>query len=176
LKAELIMGSLRNPTIVTIFRPRLILGAGRTGTITQLHKWIGTGFPVPIIGSGKNRYQFIAVGDVVSAIHKSLELRTSGVFNLGSDNPPRIEELIPLVIEKIKRKNLLIKLPARSTKTLLTFLDWLNVSPLVPEQFLIADQDFVLNTSKFKNYTGWKPERGDGEMLVEALLALDEIK
>lgn len=175
LKAESIFLSIPQTSVITIFRPRLIIGAGRTGTIAQLRKWINSRLPVPIIGSGENRYQFIAVDDVIDAIDLARGIKRTDIFNLGSDNPPKVKVLIPAVMEKLNRKPRIMRTPPKTTKALLTLLDFLNISPLVPEQFLIADQDFVLNTSKFQSVTGWKPKFDDSEMLFEALQALDEI-
>ena len=46
----------------TIFRPRLITGPGRLGILGKLFTLIKAGLPVPMIGSGTNRYQMVGVG------------------------------------------------------------------------------------------------------------------
>ncbi len=176
LKCESILSSIQDGTIVTIFRPRLIIGAGRSGTINQLQKWISTYLPVPIIGSGLNRYQFISVNDVAKAIEISLKEKIPGVFNLGSDFPPEVRSLIPSVLKQLHKQRIVVKLPARATKFFLNVLDLLSLSPLVPEQFMIADQNFVLDTLKFKKISGWVPENSDKDMLFEALNDLDRRK
>jgi dTDP-glucose 4,6-dehydratase len=154
---------------VTIFRPRLIIGAGRTGTIQQLYKWISWHLPVPIIGKGKNRYQFIGVNDVVIAIETALSQNIQGIYNLGSDNPPEVRNLLPKVLKRLKVSNSVIKLPTSLIKTVLTLLDFFSLSPLVPEQFIIADTDFVLSTTKFRQISGWIPKESDEDLLFEAL-------
>lgn len=57
----------------TIFRPRLIAGAGRLGILATLFKLIARDLPVPMIGSGRNRYQMIAVSDCVAAALRAVE-------------------------------------------------------------------------------------------------------
>ncbi|OWK24487.1 hypothetical protein AJ87_21295 [Rhizobium yanglingense] len=57
----------------TIFRPRLIAGAGRLGILTKLFRLIRAGLPIPLIGAGKNRYQMIAVEDCVAAALAAVE-------------------------------------------------------------------------------------------------------
>ncbi|MBT8132531.1 MAG: NAD(P)-dependent oxidoreductase, partial [Gammaproteobacteria bacterium] len=52
---------------VSIFRPRLIIGPGRLGILTNLFKLIRKNLPVPLIGSGNNRYQMISVFDCAEA-------------------------------------------------------------------------------------------------------------
>ncbi|MFY8100571.1 MAG: NAD-dependent epimerase/dehydratase family protein, partial [Allorhizobium sp.] len=54
---------------ISLFRPRLIIGPGRLGILAKLFKLIDNNLPVPMIGSGKNPYQFISVFDCASAAH-----------------------------------------------------------------------------------------------------------
>jgi dTDP-glucose 4,6-dehydratase len=52
---------------ISMFRPRLIIGPGRLGILEKLFKLIDMNLPVPMIGSGKNPYQFISVFDCAEA-------------------------------------------------------------------------------------------------------------
>jgi dTDP-glucose 4,6-dehydratase len=52
---------------ISLFRPRLIIGPGRLGILEKLFKLIDMNLPVPMIGSGKNPYQFISVFDCAEA-------------------------------------------------------------------------------------------------------------
>ena len=52
---------------VSLFRPRLIIGPGRVGILGKLFHLIRLSLPVPLIGTGANRYQMIAVFDCASA-------------------------------------------------------------------------------------------------------------
>jgi dTDP-glucose 4,6-dehydratase len=78
----------------TIFRPRLIAGAGRLGILVKLFELIRRGLPVPMIGNGTNRYQMVAVEDCVSAALLAVEGCPTGPFNLGSDAPPMVRDLL----------------------------------------------------------------------------------
>lgn len=172
LDSEEIFRSMKTNTRTTVLRPRLIIGEGRKGTIEQLAKWISTGMPIPIIGDGSNRYQFIGVDDLVRGILAVQNSKLYGTFNIGSDNPPRVSELLPYVLKKLGRKNRLMHLPAMQTKMLLRTLDSAGISPLVPEQFEIADLDYVLDTNKLKTESGWMPIQSDEEMLYSALSSI----
>ena len=46
---------------ISIFRPRLIIGPGRLGILKKLFTLVDMNLPVPMIGSGKNPYQFVSV-------------------------------------------------------------------------------------------------------------------
>src|SRR5262245_18117901 len=52
---------------ISLFRPRLIIGPGRLGILEKLFKLIDMNLPVPMIGSGRNPYQFISVFDCYEA-------------------------------------------------------------------------------------------------------------
>jgi dTDP-glucose 4,6-dehydratase len=170
LEAERILS--RFDARVVILRPRLIVGPGRVGTIKILAEFVYRNLPVPLIGKGNNRYQMLSVFDLWSAIHKCMSVDVKGVFNLGSDSPPTLNELFPEVLGKLGRKNPIIRLPQKATEKSLLLLDKLNLSPLAPEQFLIAGLNCMLSTDKFKSATGWCPAFTDLEVITESLSRL----
>lgn len=155
---------------LTIFRPRLIAGKGRLGTIQLLKHLIESNFPVPIFGAGRNRYQMVSKEDVAEAIHLSIIKRVGGVFNLGSDNPPTVRTLITDVIESKKSKSKVFYFPNRITLLLLRIADRVNLSPLSPEQFEIAGFDYVLDTRETKRLLQWEPTSSDTSILQESLI------
>lgn len=169
LKAESILISLKCEVIV--LRPRLIIGPGRTGTVALLAKFIKLGLPIPIIGNGENRYQMISVFDLWSGIEMLIERGSHGVYNIGSDSPPTLNNLLPSALSSLKKKNKLIRFPKRITEIALRTLDWIGISPLAPEQFEIASLNCILDTTKIKSL-GWTPKYSDEEMLSENLSKL----
>jgi dTDP-glucose 4,6-dehydratase len=158
-----------NHPVLTIFRPRLIAGSGRLGTLSTLGRLISVNLPVPIFGSGLNRYQLVSKQDVAKAIWNSLNLRAAGVFNLGSDNPPTVRDLISSTIRSLHSHSLMLRIPNGPSLALLRFLDKFGMSPLSPEQFEIAGLDYVLDTSDTKARLQWEPTKSDFEILRESL-------
>src|SRR5262249_23443522 len=78
---------------ITLFRPRLITGAGRFGILTKLFRLIEANLPVPLIGDGSNHYQMVSVHDCVAAALRAVELGLpAGPFHLGSLHPPTVQE------------------------------------------------------------------------------------
>lgn len=173
LRSENILATIEGVQLI-VFRPRLIIGKGRSGTIQQLASWIKKGFPIPILGNGKSRYQFISVNDCVSAILRAIKSPTAGVYNLGSDNPPQLNQLFAVTLRSIGRKNGLIHLPAVISNFGLKILDLMGLSPLAEEQFGIAALDYVLDTSKIKQTFSWVPHDSDESMLIAALNNLEK--
>lgn len=176
LAAEKIFSNSRNTYKVVILRPRLILGKGRVGTIQKLAKLIESPLPIILIGNGKNKYQFVAAEDVCAAIELSLNQNVSGIFNIGSDNPPNLDDLFKATLLNLNRKKTILKIPTRFAVLVFDLLDRLGLSPLTPEQYKIAGLDFVLDTDKLKNQLGWSPTKNDQTMLFDSLKDLINAK
>jgi dTDP-glucose 4,6-dehydratase len=167
-EAEKLIQSLEGKCLWTIFRPRLILGPGRLGVLVKLFKIIKQGKPVPVIGKGLTRYQMISVFDLANAIALALEKKAKGIYNLGSDNPPTVKDLLTHLIQKEKSKSKLLYLPQSLTIFGLNFLYLFRLSPLFPEQYRIASIDYILDTSKAKRELGWQSHYPDQQMMTDA--------
>ena len=153
----------------TIFRPRLITGPGRLGILRQLFGLIRLGLPVPLIGSGRNRYQMVGVEDCARAAIRAVELGCPPrAFNLGSAAPPSARALLEAIIAHAGSRSMLVSTPAQIAKLVLSGLDRTGLTVLHPEQYLIADVDMLLDTTDTIDVLGWRPERTDIDMMIAA--------
>jgi dTDP-glucose 4,6-dehydratase len=154
---------------ISLFRPRLIIGPGRLGILEKLFKLIDMNLPVPMIGSGKNPYQFISVFDCASAARAAF---VAGVpneaYNLGSLNPPPVRKLLGDLVRHAGSKSILIPTPGWAVKRTLDLFDLVNMPIMDPEQYLIADEECVLDVSKGKRELNWVPQYRDEDMLIAA--------
>lgn len=154
---------------ISIFRPRLIIGPGRLGILSKLFKLIDLNLPVPMIGGGKNPYQFVSVYDCASACICAWRAGfPNEAYNLGSDDPPPVRTLLGRLIREAGSWSVLVPTPAPLVKAALSTLDTCNAPLMDPEQFLIADEFCVLDCSKAKREIGWRPLYGDEDMLIAA--------
>lgn len=154
---------------VSIFRPRLINGPGRVGILGSLFKLIRRSLPVPLIGNGRNRYQMVSVFDCASAaVCSARKGVVDGEFNLGSADPPTVRALLTALIRHAGSKSILVPTPAAPLKMVLRAFDRLNVPLLVPEQFEVADADYVVDIEPTIRMLGWRPEHSDLDMMLEA--------
>jgi dTDP-glucose 4,6-dehydratase len=134
---------------ISIFRPRLIIGSGRLGILEKLFLLIDKYLPVPTIGNGKNYYQFISVSDCTEACLAAVEKGfPNEEFNLGSAEPPIVNELLKSLIKHANSKSILIPTPAFAVKLTLEFLDRINKPLMDPEQYIIADETCALDYFK----------------------------
>lgn len=154
---------------ITLFRPRLIIGPGRLGILTKLFKLIDLNLPVPMIGSGKNPYQFISVYDCADAAYRAWKAGVPNeAYNLGSIDPPPVRKLLGDLVRHANSKSILVPTWGFAVKRTLDMLDALNMPIMDPEQYLIADEMCVLDVSKGERQLGWVPAHRDEDMLIAA--------
>jgi len=166
---ELLIAGRRKGLKATIFRPRLISGPGRLGILTKLFWLIEHSLPVPLIGTGRNCYQMVAVEDCVSAMLAAVgKGLPPGPFNLGSDEPPQVRDLLRHLIDRAHSKSFLVPTWGPGLKATLGLMNKIGMPILHPEQYLIADAQYVLDTGGTKEALGWKPKHSDTDMLVGA--------
>lgn len=154
---------------ITIFRPRMIVGPGRLGILEKLFKLIDWNLPVPTIGNGKNHYQMISVFDCVDAILCAIEKGIpNNEYNLGSKLSPDITTLLKGVIKSAKSHSFVMHTPGKLVKSVLTLFDKMGLTIMYPEQFMIADEEYVLDISETEKDLEWSPIYNDEDMLKEA--------
>lgn len=154
---------------ISLFRPRLIIGPGRLGILEKLFKLIDWNLPVPMIGAGRNPYQFISVYDCAEAARLAWKADVPNeAYNLGSINPPPVRKLLGDLIKHAGSKSFLVPTPAWAVKRTLDLLDMMNMPIMDPEQYLIADEECVLDVSKGERQLGWVPRYRDEDMLIAA--------
>ena len=154
---------------ISIFRPRLIIGPGRLGILEKLFKLIDLNLPVPMIGSGRNPYQFVSVFDCASAAALAWKAGVPNeAYNLGSDTPPPVRELLRRLVREAGSRSLVVPTPGFLVKFTLNTLDFVNLPLMDPEQYLIADEECLLDCSKAKRELGWAPKYRDDDMLIAA--------
>lgn len=154
---------------ITMMRPRMINGPGRLGILVKLFKLIDLNLPVPTIGNGKNHYQMISVFDCVSAVLCAIDKGLPNKeYNLGSKNSPDIRSLLKGVVQAARSRSIVIPTPGFLVKFILNVLDSMGLTVMYKEQFMIADEEYVLDISETEKDLDWHPQYNDEDMLKEA--------
>lgn len=157
--------------LITILRPRMIVGPGRFGILVKLFRLMDLGLPVPTIGSGNNRYQMIAVEDVVSAILAAVDKQFPPVaLSLGSGEAPPVRQLLRNTINRIGSRSPVLAIPATPLKLILSLLEKLGRPLLHREQYQIADVNYVVDIAQTIQTLDWTPTHNDEDMLVSAYI------
>lgn len=153
---------------ISIFRPRMVMGPGRLGLLANLFKLTKANLPVPTIGAGKNRYQFVSVFDCASfAIQAADEGCPNGAWNLGSTNNPSTRTVLQSLIRHAGSKSVVVPTPAFAVKAVLGALDAMDMTLLTREQYAIADEDYVVDVEDLRETFGRVPAGSDEEMLLQ---------
>jgi dTDP-glucose 4,6-dehydratase len=154
---------------ITIFRPRMIIGPGRLGILKKLFFLIKHNLPVPTIGSGKNCYQMVSVFDCVSATIAAIEHGCPNKeYNLGSKNPPTERGLLKNLIKKAGSHSPVIATNGKMVKAALSLLGAIGIAIMYREQYMIADEDYILDISETERDLHWTPRSSDQDMIIEA--------
>jgi len=95
-----------------ILRPSVMFGRG-DGFVSVLAGIIKRMPLVPVIGSGKTKFQLISIADVAACVAKSLENEgiTNQIVPLGGPEYLAYEEIIDLIIEKLKLRRSKVHIP-----------------------------------------------------------------
>lgn len=169
LSEDLLIRERESGLKACIFRPRIIVGAGRFGILTKLFWLISHNLPVPLIGDGSNCYQMISVQDCAQAIICALTREIpNGQFNLGSHNPPTIRTLLRSLITQAGSKSPLLPTHAPSVKLALSLLETLGIPLMYKEQYAIANEQYIVDIAHTQQTLGWDPLHSDSDMLFSA--------
>ena len=168
LEAERILLSHKDKINSIIFRSPTIMDEGRLGLLGILFEFIDEGRKLPMVGDGKNRYQFIYAKDMAKAFELALSADYTDIFNIGSDDVKTFNEVYEYVIKKSGSKSRLLHFPKLPMILAMKICFWLGISPLGPYQYKMIASSFVFDTTKIKEKLGFVPTLKNEEMLLRA--------
>jgi len=166
--AEKVLSRFTDHLAVTIFRSPTIVSSGRLGLLGLLFQFIEEDRKIPVVGDGKNRYQFVYGPDYANAIGLALSTTASGTFNVGSHSVPTVAEMYEALISQADSGSRLLHVPQAPTVLALRLLHALRLSPLGPYQYNMLGASFEFDISETCSQLGWKPTKTNTEMLTEA--------
>ena len=157
----------RRGLAAVVIRPKTFIGPERLGVFEILFDWIREGRRIYVLGSGRNRYQLLAVEDLVDAIalaaskrtrRGDVERRRHGVRHRpfgprGADSPCGLDE------------------PCHSgsgqaAELALRALELARLSPLAEWHYKTAHRDSYVDVSRAEQVLGWRPRRSNADALI----------
>ena len=152
-----------------IIRPKTFVGAERLGVFEILFDWVRDGRRIYTIGSGKNRYQLLAVEDLVDALVLAAERPVAGrIFNVGAKEFGTVREDLQALIDHAGSTSRVTPVPALPVQAILRALELLRVSPLAEWHYKTADKDSYVAIDRAEAELGWSPRYSNAETLVAA--------
>ncbi len=170
--------------IVTIVRPKTFVGTHRLGVFEILFDWIKEGKKIPLVGSGKNRYQLLDVDDLVEATYlltnsKNSE-RVNANFNIGAEKFKTVKYDLQELFDFAHSGSTIFPTPAWLVKKTLFILEKLHLSPLYQWVYETADKDSFVAIRRLTKTLNWHPKYSNSQALIKAykwyLDHYDEIK
>jgi nucleoside-diphosphate-sugar epimerase len=152
-----------------IVRPKTFLGPERLGVFEILFDWIREGRRIPILGSGHNRYQLLAVSDLVDAIVRAGERPEAAgeTFNIGAKEFGTVRADLGALIAHAGSGSRLLPFPAKVAEVGLRALELAHLSPLAEWHYKTAHKDSFVDIGKAERQLGWEPRLSNAQTLID---------
>jgi nucleoside-diphosphate-sugar epimerase len=153
----------------TIVRPKTFVGPERLGVFEILFDWIREGRRIYILGKGHNRYQLLAVEDLVEAIVRAARMPEAAgqTFNVGATEFGTVRSDLQALIDHAGSSSRLQPVPARLAEVVLRALELLRLSPLAEWHYKTAHKDSFVDVSRAQRLLGWEPRLSNREALIQ---------
>lgn len=122
-----------------------------------------------MLGSGRNRYQFLDVEDLCQAIYLCLERPDTIVndtFNVGAEVFGTMREDYQAVLDRAGYGKHIVPLPAKPIIVALGLLERLKLSPLYGRLYKKLQMDYFVSIDKAKAKLGFAPRYSNADALV----------
>ena len=150
-----------------ILRPKTFIGPERLGVFEILFDWIREGRRIPILGGGSNRYQLLAVEDLVAATLSAADAGVAGeTFNIGATEFRTVRSDLEALIAHAGSGSRLRPVPARPAELALRALEIARLSPLAEWHYRTAHRDSYVETTKAQRLLGWRPRFSNAAALI----------
>lgn len=152
-----------------ILRPTTLVDPERLGVLQILFDRVRAGSRIYIPGEGSNRFQLLAVDDLVEAIVLSASKRAAAgeTLNAGAKEFGTVRSDLQALIDHAGSKSRLTPVPVQPAEIVLRALGPARLSPLVEWHYRTAHRDAFVDVSKAERILGWKPRLSNAEALIE---------
>jgi nucleoside-diphosphate-sugar epimerase len=153
---------------VAILRPKTFVGPERLGVFEILFDWIREGRRIYVLGDGRNRYQLLAVEDLVAAVVRAAEADIAGeTLNVGAREFGTVREDLEALIAHAGSASRVTPVPARPAELVLRGLELARLSPLAEWHYRTAHRDSFVDVSKAERLLGWSPRLSNAQALIQ---------
>jgi nucleoside-diphosphate-sugar epimerase len=151
----------------TIVRPKTFIGPERLGVFEILFDWIRDDRRIYMLGTGENRYQLLAVEDLVNAIVLAADSTAAAgeTMNVGAREFGTVRSDLQSLIDHAGSTSRLTAVPARPAEIALRILELLRVSPLAEWHYKTAHRDSFVDVGKAERLLGWTPRFSNADAL-----------
>lgn len=170
IEAERVCSSYRGGQMsVSILRPKSFIGPERLGVFALFYDWAKDGKNFPLLGTGRNLYQFLDVEDLCEAIFLCMTLdkcKVNDVFNIGAKEFASMREDYQAVLDRAGFGKKIIGFPAGPAIFILRVLELLHLSPLYKWVYETASKDSFVSIEKSEEKLGFHPRYSNKDALL----------
>ena len=150
-----------------IVRPKTFIGPERLGVFEILFDWIRDGRRIYTLGDGSNRYQLLAVEDLVEAIVLAARRRAAAgeTVNVGAKEFGTVRDDLRALIDHAGSSSRLTQVPVRPAEVALRALELARLSPLAEWHYKTAHRDSFVAIDRAEELLGWTPKLSNAEAL-----------
>ncbi len=154
---------------VAIVRPKTFVGPERLGVFEILFDWVREERRIYVLGDGSNRYQLLAVSDLVDALVRAADATGAAgeAINVGATRFGTVRGDLQALIDHAESSSRITPVPARPAEVALRALELLRLSPLAEWHYRTAHRDSFVDVSKAQRLLGWEPRLSNAETLIE---------
>src|ERR687898_1001884 len=152
-----------------ILRPKTFIGPERLGVFEILFDWIRDGRRIYTLGDGSNRYQLLAVEDLVEAIMLAARKRAAEghTLNVGAREFGTVRSDLQALIDHAGSSSRITPIPVGPAETVLRALELARLSPLAEWHYKTAHRDSFVDVSRAERVLGWRPRLSNAAALIE---------
>ncbi len=154
---------------IPIIRPKSFIGPERLGVFALLYDWARDGRSFPVLGNGKNRYQYLDVEDLCDAIYLCATLpreRVNDTFNIGAKEFGTVAEDFQAVLDYAGHGKKVKPFPAGPVILGLRILEALGLSPLYKWVYETVAKDSFVSIEKAERVLGFRPKYSNKDALL----------
>lgn len=170
IKAEEVCFEFRKKGMcVPVLRPKSFVGPERLGVFAMLYDWASDGRGFPILGKGRNLYQYLDVEDLCEAIFLCLTKDNETVndtFNIGAKEFGTFREDFQAVLDHAGFGKKIVPFPSGPAIMILRFLEKLKLSPLYKWVYETACQESFVSIEKAEKKLGFAPKYSNKQALI----------
>jgi nucleoside-diphosphate-sugar epimerase len=153
---------------ITIVRPRTIMGHGRLGIMQILFEWVRQGLAIPVLGGGRNQYQFIHGDDLADACLAAADRSGSADYNIGAAAFGTMRETLQGLIAHAGTGSRVVSVPMAPAAALTRWAGRLGLSPLGPYHALMYGRPMWFDITRARRELHFQPRFSNIEMLCQS--------
>ncbi len=170
IEAEKVCADFRNKGMcVPIIRPKSFVGPERLGVFAMFYDWASTGHGFPVLGNGRNLYQYLDVEDLCDAIYTCITGEAKVVndtFNIGAKEFGTFGGDFQAVLNRAGFGKHVKCFPATPAVLALRLLEKLHLSPLYEWVYETAYRDSFVSIEKAEKALNFKPKYSNKQALL----------